>query len=54
MSTNLKGVLKTSKGSKQRDLIAGKKYRDTVKKWGEPENLFRKRVIIVPNFYLIQ
>ncbi|XP_031563147.1 EF-hand calcium-binding domain-containing protein 12-like [Actinia tenebrosa] len=34
---------------KQRDLLAGKKYRDSIKKWGEPNNLLRKRVIIVPS-----
>lgn len=34
---------------KQRDLSAGKKYRESIKKWGEPNNLLRKRVIIVPS-----
>jgi len=46
MNTKLESGLKEPK---QRDLLAGKKYRDTVKKWGEPTNLLRKRVIIVPS-----
>ncbi|KAK3755012.1 hypothetical protein QZH41_011052 [Actinostola sp. cb2023] len=46
MNTKLESGLKEPK---QRDLLAGKKYRDTVKKWGEPTNLLRKRVFIVPS-----
>ena len=30
-----------------RDLRVGKRYRDTIKKWGEP-NILRKRTIIAP------
>ena len=32
---------------KVRDLSISKRYRDTVKRWGEP-NITRKRVIIAP------
>ena len=32
---------------KLRDLRIAKRYRDTVKKWGEP-NLLRKRIMIAP------
>ncbi|XP_032232294.1 translation initiation factor IF-2 [Nematostella vectensis] len=33
---------------KQRDFLPAKKYRDAVKRWGEPNQMTRKRVIIVP------
>ena len=32
-----------------RNLVPSKKYRDTVNRWGEPTELKRKRVIIVPS-----
>ena len=31
-----------------RNLLPSKKYRDSVKRWGEPTELKRRRVIIVP------
>ena len=34
---------------KTRDLLPSKKYRESVKRWGEPTELKRKRVIIVPS-----
>lgn len=48
MTSNLKSVLKDTKMPKQRNLETGKKYRENVKRWGEP-TLNPKRVIIVPS-----
>jgi hypothetical protein len=49
MNTKPTNYLDQQQLPKQRDLLAGKKYRDTIKKWGEPTNLLRKRVMIVPS-----
>ena len=32
-----------------RSLLPARKYRETVKKWGEPTHLQRRRIFIVPN-----
>lgn len=48
MNANPKGALNSPKLPKQRDLLVGKKFRDSVKKWGEP-NVHRRRLIIVPS-----
>ena len=37
------------KPPKIRNLLPSKKYRESVKRWGEPRELKRKRVIIVPS-----
>ena len=37
------------KPPKTRNLLPSKKYRDSVKRWGEQTELKRKRVIIVPS-----
>ena len=37
------------KPPKTRNLLPSKKYRESVKRWGEPTDLKRKRVIIVPS-----
>ena len=37
------------KPPKTRNLLPSKKYRESVKRWGEPTELKRKRVIIVPS-----
>ncbi|XP_020623016.1 EF-hand calcium-binding domain-containing protein 12-like [Orbicella faveolata] len=37
------------KPPKARNLLPSKKYRESVKRWGEPTELKRKRVIIVPS-----
>ena len=34
---------------KTRNLLPSKKYRESVKRWGEPTELKRKRVFIVPS-----
>lgn len=34
---------------KARNLLPSKKFRDSIKKWGEPTELKRRRVIIVPS-----
>ena len=37
------------KPPKARNLLPSKKYRESVKRWGEPTELKRKRVVIVPS-----
>lgn len=40
---------KEIKVPRNRNLLPSKKYRDTVKRWGEPTELKRRRLIIVPS-----
>ena len=37
------------KPPRSRNLLPSKKYRESVKRWGEPTELKRRRVIIVPS-----
>ena len=37
------------KSPKTRNLLPSKKYRDSIRRWGEPSELRRRRVIIVPS-----
>lgn len=37
------------KRPKTRNLLPSKKYRESVRRWGDPTGLKRKRVIIVPS-----
>lgn len=37
------------KPPKARNLLPSKKYRESVKRWGEPTELKRRRVVIVPS-----
>ena len=40
---------KEIKVPRTRNLLLSKKYRDSVKRWGEPTELKRRRLIIVPS-----